>query len=63
MQYPLGEHERDRITSRTGKKLDQLTLDEVMKIQDEGRVKRREAEAKLTEMEEELKQKLLSMRK
>lgn len=31
MQYPLGEHERDQITSRTGKKLDQLTLDEVMK--------------------------------
>ncbi|MCI5944046.1 MAG: toxic anion resistance protein [Eubacterium sp.] len=39
------------------------TIDEVMRIQDEGRVKRREAEAKLTEMEEELKQKLLSMRK
>ena len=31
MQYPLGEHERDRITSRTGKKLDELSLDEVRK--------------------------------
>lgn len=31
MQYPLGEHEKDRITSRTGKKLDELSLDEVRK--------------------------------
>lgn len=31
MQYPLGEHERERITSRTGKKLADITLDEVMK--------------------------------
>ncbi len=31
MQYPLGEHERERITSRTGKKLSDITLDEVMK--------------------------------
>lgn len=31
MQYPLGEHERDHITSRTGKKLDELSLDEVRK--------------------------------
>ena len=31
MQYPLDEHERDRITSRTGKKLDELSLDEVRK--------------------------------
>ncbi len=31
MQYPLGEHERDKIASRTGKKLEEITLDEVMK--------------------------------
>ena len=31
MQYPLGEHERDRIASKTGKKLNDITLDEVMK--------------------------------
>ena len=31
MQYPLGEHEGARITSRTGKRLQDITLDEVMK--------------------------------
>ena len=31
MQYPLGEHEQERITSKTGKKLTDITLDEVMK--------------------------------
>lgn len=31
MQYPLGEHEREHITSKTGKKLTDITLDEVMK--------------------------------
>ena len=31
MQYPLGEHEIERITSKTGKKLTDITLDEVMK--------------------------------
>ncbi len=31
MQYPLGENERERITSKTGKKLSDITLDEVMK--------------------------------
>ena len=31
MQYPLGEHEKDKITSKTGKKLSDITLDEVMK--------------------------------
>lgn len=30
-RYPLGEYERDRIASRTGKKLSDITLDEVMK--------------------------------
>lgn len=38
------------------------TLDEVMKIQQEGRQKRREAEAELGRIEEELKQKLLQIR-
>lgn len=31
MQYPLGEHEEERITSKTGRKLTDITLDEVMK--------------------------------
>ena len=31
MQDPLGEHEKEKITSRTGKKLTDITLDEVMK--------------------------------
>ena len=38
------------------------TLDEVLKIQEEGRVKRREAEAELNRIENELKNKLLTMR-
>lgn len=38
------------------------TLDEVMKIQLEGRNKRKEAELELNRMEQELKQKLLSIR-
>ena len=37
------------------------TLDEVARIQDEGRTKRREAEAELANLERELKDKLLSM--
>lgn len=39
------------------------TLDEVMQIQNDGRQKRREAEAELTRIENELKNKLLEMRK
>lgn len=39
------------------------TLDEVMKIQEEGRVKRLEAEAEMQRMEGELKRKLLELRK
>ena len=31
MQYPLGEHEKERIASKTGKKLTDITLEEVMK--------------------------------
>ncbi|MCR4654676.1 MAG: toxic anion resistance protein [Lachnospiraceae bacterium] len=37
------------------------TLDEVMKIQEEGRVKRQSAEAELTRIETEMKQKLLEV--
>ena len=36
------------------------TIDEVMKIQEEGRQKRKEAEGKLAELEDQLKKKLLS---
>ena len=39
------------------------TFDEVMKIQQEGRIKRQEAEAQMQLMENELKQKLLEIRK
>lgn len=38
------------------------TLDEVMKIQQEGRQKRREAEVEMRQMEQELKKKLLEIR-
>lgn len=38
------------------------TIDEVLKIQREGRQKRKEAEGRLTELEQELKQKLLEER-
>lgn len=31
MRYPLGEHEKERIISKTGKKLGEITLDEVLK--------------------------------
>ena len=31
MIYPLGEHEKDRIYSKTGKKLTEITLDEITK--------------------------------
>ncbi len=39
------------------------TLDEVMRIQQEGRVKRQEAEVEMRRMESELKQKLLEIRR
>ena len=38
------------------------TLDEVMRIQNEGREKRRQAEAELSKIEVDLKNKLLEMR-
>lgn len=31
MRYPLAEHEKEKITSRTGKKFTDITLDEVIK--------------------------------
>lgn len=31
MRYPLGEYEKDKISSKTGKRLIDITLDEVMK--------------------------------
>ncbi len=31
MKYPLGEHEREKITSKTGKHLDDINLDEIKK--------------------------------
>ena len=37
------------------------TLDEVMKIQEEGRTKRRNAEAELVRIEDEMRQKLLAV--
>ena len=30
-RYPLGEYEADQITSKTGKKLSDITLDEIKK--------------------------------
>ena len=36
------------------------TIDEVLKIQDEGRAKRREAEAELVRLEDELRAKIMS---
>ena len=39
------------------------TLDEVLRIQDEGRQKRREAEAELAQIEGQLKNKLLEIRR
>ena len=31
MKYPLGEYEREKITSKTGKKLDDINLEEIKK--------------------------------
>ncbi len=60
------ESERGVVEIETLKATNQAlieTFDEVMKIQDEGRMKRREAEAEMLRMENELKAKLLEMRK
>ncbi len=60
------EAERGIVDMETLKATNQsliTTLDEVMKIQEEGRQKRREAQAELGRMEEELRQKLLDLSK
>lgn len=59
------ESERGIIDIETLKETNQSlisTLDEVMKIQDEGREKRRNAEQELSRIENELKEKLLDIR-
>lgn len=58
------ESERGIVDIETLKTTNQTlitTLDDVMKIQEEGRTKRREAEQELVRIEDELKQKLLEM--
>ena len=59
------ESERGIVDLETLKKTNESliqTIDEVFKIQEEGRQKRREAEKELRRMEDELKQKLLRAR-
>ena len=59
------ESERGLVDMETLRQTNQsliATLDEVVKIQEEGRTKRREAEAELGKLETELKQKLLDIR-
>lgn len=58
------ESERGIVDMETLKQTNQMlisTLDDVMKIQEEGRMKRRDAEQELGRIEEELRQKLLAM--
>ena len=58
------ESERGIVDMETLKKTNEsliTTLDEVVRIQAEGRHKRREAEAELSRMEGELKSKLLEL--
>ena len=31
MRYPLGEYEKDKITSKTGKRLEDINLEEVLR--------------------------------
>ena len=60
------ESERGIVDIETLKKTNEnliSTLDEVMKIQQEGRVKRQEAETEMHRMENELKQKLLEIQR
>lgn len=59
------ENERGLVDIETLKKTQEnliSTLEETMKIQSEGRLKRRQAEQELVSMENELKQKLLEMK-
>ena len=58
------ESERGIVDMETLKQTNQQlisTLDEVMKIQEEGRAKRRSAEQELRQIEDDLRQKLLAM--
>ena len=60
------EAERGIVDMETLKTTNQAlisTFDEVLKIQQEGRIKRQEAEVEMQRMENELKQKLLEIRK
>ena len=57
------EYERGIIDMETLKKTQTsliTTIDEVIKIQDDGRAKRREAEAELKRLEDELRQKIMA---
>ncbi len=57
------EYERGIVDIETLQKTNEnliTTIDEVIKIQDEGRTKRREAESKLVELEDQLRTKILS---
>ena len=59
------ESERGIVDMETLRQTNQsliTTLDEVVKIQEEGRTRRREAEQELGRLEGELKQKLLDIR-
>ena len=59
------ESERGIVDMETLRQTNQsliTTLDEVVKIQEEGKVRRREAEQELGRLEGELKQKLLDIR-
>lgn len=62
---PAKESERGIVDMETLRYTNQQlisTLDEVVKIQDQGRQRRREAETELGRIETELKQKLLDIR-
>jgi uncharacterized protein YaaN involved in tellurite resistance len=60
------ENERGLVDIETLKKTQEnliATLEETLKIQHEGRIKRQQVEQELIHMEEQLKEKLMSMRK
>lgn len=61
----MRESERGIVDMETLRQTNQSlisTLDEVVKIQEEGKTRRREAEQELGRLENELKQKLLDIR-
>ncbi len=53
---------RYRNIEKNAVRFDYSTLEEVLKIQEEGRTKRTEAESELYQMEKDLKTKLLDMK-